>query len=321
MPKPCMVKKMLVTGAAGFIGSHLCCALSGAGSRVVACDLPRVDWWRHDELGVKAERTEADLSEARAVAALARRGPFDTVFHLASTVDVRRDEDLVSVVLDSDVRAASLVLRTFAHRVRRMVLAGTCEEYGDGPAPFKETQRESAVSPYAWAKLCVTHLGQLYAKVFGAPVVVVRPFLTYGPLQTGDMLVPAAIRAALSNQPLHMTKGEQAREFMFVDDTVAGLAAVAKAPGVTGKIVNLGSGRETRVADAVTLIYDLCRARTRPRIGTLPYRPGETMHFFSSTTFARRVLCWRPRIRLEAGLRRTVEWYRDHLSRHRATRT
>jgi len=314
MPERRTGRKMLVTGAAGFIGSHLCRALCDAGHAVIAADVPNADWWRHNELAISATRIRCDLADVRAVAALARRGPFDTVFHLASTVDVRRDKALVGRMLETDLRATAHVLTTLAPTARRVVLAGTCEEYGDGSAPFRETQREVAVSPYAWAKISATHLGQLFAKVFDAPVVVVRPFLTYGPLQTGDMLVPAAIRAALAGVPLKMTRGDQTREFNYVTDIVAGLIAVARAPGVVGQIINLGSGRPTRVAALARLVYKLCSSAAAPKLGAFPHRPGETMRFFSDTRHARRLVRWTPRTTLVDGLRHTIAWMRGHHS-------
>ena len=320
MPKRRTGRKMLVTGAAGFVGSHLCRALSDAGHAVIAADLPRAGWWRHEELAIPATRVHCDLADVRAVAALARRGPFDTVFHLASTVDVRRDKALVGRMLETDLRATAHVLTTLAPKARRVVLAGTCEEYGDGPAPFRETQREVAVSPYAWSKISATHLGQLFAKAFDAPVVVVRPFLTYGPLQTSTMLVPAAIRAALAGARLKMTRGDQTREFNYVTDIVAGLIAVAGAPGVVGHVINLGSGRPTRVATLARLVYKLCNSAAAPKLGALPYRIGETMRFFSDTRRARKLVRWTPRTTLVDGLRLTIAWVRGHHT-HTSTST
>lgn len=306
------LQRVLVTGAAGFIASHLCAALAARGARVVAVDLPGASWWRHDELRINTERRVCDLSQPGAASALLADADFDCIFHLAALVDVERASDLVSACLHANIAATAALLHAARGRARRVIVTGTCEEYGNGPVPFDESQREVAVSPYSWSKICTTHLAQLYNHIFELPTVVVRPFLTYGPLQINNMLIPAAIRSALRNQPLETTPGAQTRDLIYVTDVAEGLLAAATAPHAAGNIFNLGSGIETPIADLVRLIYQLCESRVAPRIGARPYRPGETMHFFCSPARAQRLLHWQPTVSLPDGLHRTIDWFRAH---------
>lgn len=306
------LQNVLVTGAAGFIGAHLCAALASRGVRVTAVDLPSASWWRHDHLELKVERLCCDLTHQDAVHNLLNNASFDCIFHLAAFVDVERSPDLVLTCLNANVASTAYLLHAARARTRRVILAGTCEEYGNGPVPFDEAQREIAVSPYSWSKICTTHLAQLYSGIFDLPTVIVRPFLTYGPLQVNDMLIPAAIRAALRDEALPTTPGQQTRDLVFVTDVVEGMIAAAIHPHLNGQIINLGSGVETTIAELVTLIYDLCASRARPAIGARAYRPGETMHFYASSQRARQLLNWSPRVSLRDGLQRTIDWFRAH---------
>ncbi len=307
-------RSVLVTGAAGFIGSHLCNHLGRGGYRVIALDMPGISWWRLDALQVVCQRVHLNLLDRAGVAALIEdHQPIDCVYHLAAHTDVVRSVELLDDMIAANIMGTQNFLHACRNKVGRCVVIGTCEEYGDGDVPFSEQQRERAVSPYSWSKICTTHLAQLYARLFDLPVVVARPFLTYGPLQLSAMLVPAAIRAALTGADFPMTPGEQTRDFNYVNDIVAGLIAVGEAPDVEGDIFNLATGSEMHVRDVVSLIYGLCHSSRVPEIGTLPYRRGETMRFYGNATAAHKQLHWHAQTALEEGLTHTIAWYRRYL--------
>jgi len=309
--------KALVTGAAGFIGSNLCAELITRDWQVAALDLPSANWWRHDALSIKVSRIEIDMTDSEAIANSFGDGFFDCVFHLAAMTDVTRNASLLNTLINENIVTTNNLLYSLQARADRIIVAGTCEEYGNGPVPFIETQREVAVSPYSWSKICTTHLAELYRRIFDVPVFVVRPFLTYGPLQTNNMLIPSAIRAALCGETLIMTKGEQTRDFNFVSDIVDGLIHTATISDCNEYILNLGSGEETTISSVVKLIYELCESSAHPAIGTTPYRQGETMHFFSDNHLAKKILGWAPQVSLRDGLSRTIDWYRMYLGQAR----
>ena len=306
-------KKALVTGAAGFIGSFLCAALVSRGYKVFALDLQKDNWWRHDELAINCEKISVNLSDFVKLEKIIKNQQFDCVFHLASYVNVERKIEIIDHVISNDIMSAQNIFRACQNKTKRFVVVGTCEEYGNGLVPFNENQREIPVSPYSWAKVCITHLGQLYSRIFNMPIVMVRPFLTYGPMQVNNMLVPATIRSALENKNISMTKGEQTREFNYVTDTVEALMCAGFEPDIEGEIFNLGCGIETTIVDIVTKIYKLCQSKGVPSIGDIPYRNGETMHFFGATEKARNLLKYKPAISLDDGLKESVEWYKKYL--------
>ena len=307
-------KKVLVTGAAGFIGSYLCAALVSRGYNVLALDLQKDNWWRHEELGIDCEKFSVDLSDFIKLDKIIKNHKFDCVFHLASYVNVERKIEIIDHVISNDIMSAQNIFRACQNKTKRFVVVGTCEEYGNGLVPFNENQREIPVSPYSWAKVCITHLGQLYSRIFNMPIVMVRPFLTYGPMQVNNMLVPATIQSALENKNLSMTKGEQTREFNYVTDIVSGLMHAGFVPDIEGKIFNLGCGVEVTIADIVTKIYNICQSKGRPLIGDIPYRSGETMHFFGDNKNARELLNYKPAISLDDGLKNTIEWYKKYIN-------
>jgi len=261
---------VLVTGSGGFIGGEVLRQVPGAlGSR--------------DPAAIRRERP-------------------DLVIHCASPVDPSRDAD------DDAMRAGVLELSlAVAEACRavdaRLVHVGTCEEYGDGPAPFHEDQPPRPVSPYSRWKAEAT---RRVLALEGLRVTVARPFLTYGPGQRGPRLIPSAIRAALAGHDFDMTPGTQTREVNFVEDIARGLLA-CRSEAVIGRIVNIGGGPEVRVIDLVRRIFELCDADPE-RIRTVrPQRSGEVPRFVGDHRRARDLLGHRPRVDLDEGLARTIE--------------
>ncbi len=296
-----------VTGGTGFIGTHLVRALHARGARVVAVG-------RREPAaavpGVEYERL--DLARDGAAAAwLARLRP-ERVFHLASAVDTRRDLDAVAVqIRDTQMTAVHVARACLETGVGRLVHVGTCEEYGNGPAPFHESQAAAPVSPYSAAKVAATSFVRTLCASFGLPAVIVRPFLTYGPGQSPKLLIPALIQSALAGRDFEMTPGEQTREFNYVDDIVDGILRAGEVEGIEGEIINIGCGEPHRIGDVAAQVLRLMGDPIALKLGALPYREGETWQFYCSNEKARALLGWQPRTGLEEGLQRTIAWYRD----------
>lgn len=304
--------RALVTGGAGFMGRHLVRALRARGDEVVIADrtAPPALWpgsvpeWEGWET--------LDLADPQAASHLIGSVRPDRVYHLASAVDVRRD----LAVLDEQVRSTQMAAVHVAcacleNRVGRLVQVGTCEEYGNGPAPFRESQDTAPVSPYSAAKTAATAFVRMLCSAFGLHAVVVRPFLTYGPGQGANQMIPALIASALAGHDFPMTAGEQTREFNYVEDIVSGMLLAGEAPGVEGLVVNIGCAEPRRIRDVASLVLELMGNPVRAAFGALPYRPGETWEFYCDNERARALLGYRPQVTLEEGLRRTIAWYRE----------
>ncbi len=293
---------MLVTGGTGFIGQHLIRHLTGAGAEVWAGVYPEEPPQRATTLPPRVKRVPLDVQDAESVRQAVQSAAPGVVFHLAAAGVTEPGIDPL-VALDVNVRGTIHLLESLRKLpVRRVVLAGTCYEYGarethEGIDPFNF---------YAASKVAAWAYGRAYWRALGLPVVVARLFQVYGPGQAAGPLVPSAIQAALTGGDLPMTPGEQQRDFIFVEDVAEGLLAAATAPHIDGESLDLGTGQPHSVRDVVDRIWALTGARGHILAGALPYRPGVAMRLIADTERTARLTGWRARVGLEEGLRRTV---------------
>ncbi len=292
----------MVTGATGFIGQCLVRRLVDAGAHVWAGVAPADAAERVAALPEQARRLVFDVRRSGAVRAATAEAAPQIVFHLAA---VGVTDPGVDAALALAINAGGTVhlLEALRERdVRRVVLVGTCHEYGaqesvEGLDPF---------SAYAASKVAAWAFGRMYWRAHGLPVVTARLFQVYGPGQPAQTLVPAAIRAALAGEDFATTPGEQARDFVYVDDVVDGMLSVAVAPGVEGQSLDLGTGVACQVRQLVERIWAITGARGQVRAGDLPYRPGEVMCIVADADRTAELAGWRAHVGLEEGLRRTI---------------
>lgn len=301
---------VLVTGAAGFIGSHLTRRLLSEGARVSAVIEPGVSVPRIQDILSRISVREMDLGDSQAVQEAVREVRPRKIFHLAARTNVARGFSQVDASLDN-IRLSLNLIRTLENGVcDAFVCTGTCEEYGDNAAPFREDQIPRPVSPYSASKAAITLYCQMFHKTQGLPIVVLRPFLTYGPHEDPSRFISTAIVATLTGRELPMTGGEQTREFNYVSDIVDGFVRASCSPGAIGEIINIGNGIEYTLKEVVERISSIAGRPVTARFGALPYRPGETWHFYGDNAKAKKLLGWAPRVDLDTGLRTTLEWYR-----------
>jgi nucleoside-diphosphate-sugar epimerase len=194
----------------------------------------------------------------------------------------------------------------------QLVALGTCEEYGGFDGPYSEVMREAPVSGYSCSKAAVTQLLQTLFRTRGIPVVILRPSLAYGPYQGDEMFLPAIIRSLVSGRRFAMSRGEQTRDFIYIDDVVEALIRASLVPEANGHVINICSGDPKRIVDIARQVASLIGGDAEGLIdvGAIEYRPGEAMHYWGDRTKAKELLGWCPRVPLETGLKRTVEYYK-----------
>ncbi|MDP3767493.1 MAG: NAD-dependent epimerase/dehydratase family protein [Dehalococcoidia bacterium] len=311
--------RVLVTGGAGFIGSHLCEALLARGDRVVCLDNfstgKRENLSAHSGLGV----VEGDVRDGTLVRRIMGTG-VDLIFHYAATVGVRRTAEAARQTLQ-DAEAARVVAdAALAAGKPKIVFASSSEVYGEPvEIPEVESGHTNAKIPYAVSKLYCEALFRAYWEETGLPAVSLRFFNVYGPRQESSdygFVVGIFIRQVLQGAaPTVYGDGSQTRDFVYVSDNVAAALAAAETPQANGLVINVGTGRPTTL---VHLAEDIIRLAGRegdlqPSFIPQPDRP-DIRHRFPDVALLHRLLKVRAQVRLEEGLRRTIDWYRSWLA-------
>ncbi len=304
--------RILITGASGFLGRHLLQRLLGLGAVPHLLARPaRVDALRAGA-GPCPVLPAALEDPATLRQALHDVGP-EIVFHLGAYTSPVRDpgaaDAAIAVNYTATVALAGAAMET---GVARFITTGTSEEYGRQAAPFAEDLPERPLSPYSASKAAASLWLRMLADTHDFPMVLLRPFLVYGPGQAPPKLVPAAILAAVAGEDFPMTSGTQMRELTYVGDVVEGLLAAATRPEAPGGVFNLGSGDERTVLSIVEEIYRLANGPGRPLPGAVPDRGNDMQRYCADTTRAARRLGWQATTPLEDGLRATIDWARAH---------
>jgi nucleoside-diphosphate-sugar epimerase len=309
-------KNVLVTGATGFIGSHLVKRLVTENAQVSALIMPECSLGPIAAFSDHINIIQADITNLDSLqAALALEKP-DIVFHLAASVDVRRDWDCVPLMIENNLVGTANLLHVLKDlQIDLMINIGSSEEYGHASAPQSEESRELPVSPYSFSKVASVYLCQMAARTFNFPVVTARLFPVYGPGQNTGMFIPSAIIKLLNRQEFRMSPGAQIREFNYVDDVVEALLRLpVSGEDIIGSVINVGNGIPYKIIEVIDTIKGLIDDNACIQVGALTYRVGEVMESYCDNSLLKRLTGWSPRFSLEEGLRLTVQGYRNELS-------
>lgn len=298
-------QRVVVTGGAGFIASHLVQALVRAGADVTAVVRQDTDTWRLASLGPRIRIVRADVRELNERRLQSELGGTDIVYHLAASGVDQRQQDGRSL-LDVNVGGTWAAL-TYAEQanVSRFVYCGSCFEYGQGSAA-REEQPARPTTDYAVSKLAGWSLAQAFGRRTGLPVVGLRPFTAYGPLERDARLVPFVVSRALTGETIALTSGSQTRDFVYIADVVDAFLTASVASDVIGEIFNVCTGVETSVRSLVMLVLELTGSAAVPVFGSRPNRAHEIWSLSGSTARARDQLGWSAQVTLREGLSRTI---------------
>lgn len=309
------MEKVLVTGARGFIGSQLCKRLvvSGVELHAVSRQPPAdvVAWWQ-SIAGDMSDASRAatirwwnvDLIDLHATRELIRTVRPDATYHLAGLVMGSRSLEMVLPILQNNFLAAfNLLLATAESRAGRIVLAGSLEE-PDAPYPVPS-------SPYAAAKGAASQYARMFRALYETEVVMTKISMVYGPAQADrTKLVPYVTTAFLRGARPKLSSGIRLVDWIFVEDVVDGLIACAHASGADGHTVDLGSGEVFSIREIVQQLRELIPGAPEPLFGAVPDRPLERVRKTDIAT-SLKLIGWKPSTTLQAGLRRTVDWYKS----------
>lgn len=309
----------LVTGGAGFIGSHLLQALLARGQRVVCLDnfdpfYPRACKERNlAEVGASPALTlvEGDICDAALVGQLMAEHQPDVVYHLAAKAGVRPSLVAPLDYIETNVSGTVNLLKAATEAgVRRFVFASSSSVYGAGNTlPFSEDQDVlRPLSPYAASKVAAEALCHTYHHLHGLPVVLLRFFTVYGPRQRPDLAINKFVRLMLGNESIPVFgDGSSSRDYTFVGDIVRGLLLAAESE-LNYETINLGNSSPVSLGELIAAVE---QAVGRPaRIERLPEQAGDMPHTYANVAKAERLLGWRPEVSLAEGLAQFVEWHK-----------
>jgi NAD dependent epimerase/dehydratase len=314
-------KQVLVTGAGGFIASHLVEALLEREAQVRAFVRynSRGDPGLLRSLpGETLERVEVVAGDLRDLAAMqeATQG-MEVVFHLGALIAIPYSYLHPAEVVETNVIGTLNVLLAGREAgVRRIVHTSTSEVYGTAlRVPIDEEHPLQGQSPYSASKIGADKIAESFYRSYDLPVVTVRPFNTYGPRQSARAVIPTIIGQALTQEVIRLGNLEARRDLTYVSDTVEGFLKAGEAAGVEGATFNLGTGQEVSIGELVQEILPLVGRSLQIEVDPTRLRPekSEVERLLSDNSLADERLGWQPQVSLREGLRRTIEWMRNHL--------
>ncbi len=305
----------LVTGGAGFIGSHIASALVSQGARVrVIDDLSTGHLENIAEIAGEIDFVRASLADDQAVARVLE--DVELVFHEAAIPSVPRSVEKPTETHQASVNATfSLLLAARDHGVRRLVYAASSSAYGDqAESPKHEQMRPDPLSPYAVAKLVGEYYCQVFTRVYGLETVSLRYFNVFGPRQDPSSqysgVVSRFISALLNGeQPIIYGDGEQSRDFTYVSNVIDANLLAAESVGAVGRLINIANGRSVTINHVLDLLKDLT-GRRDITAEYAPPRSGDVHDSLADLTLARSLLGYKPSVNLEDGMLRTLEWWK-----------
>lgn len=321
------IKKALVTGADGFIGSHLVEELLSRGIEVRALSQYNsfnnwgwLEGMNHDGLEIVCGDVR-DEAYCRHIA----KG-VDTIFHLAALIAIPYSYEAPGSYVDTNITGTLNICQAARDNgVERLIVTSTSEVYGTALyVPIDEKHPRQPQSPYSATKIGADAIAKSFYNAFGLPVVTARPFNTYGPRQSARAIIPTII-SQIANGEREIKVGDltPTRDFNFVADTCRGFAALAEAEGIEGEEFNISTGTEISMADTLRLIAELMGApETRYVVDPQRLRPGksEVFRLCGDNSKITAATPWRPEVSIEEGLRRTIAWFTDpaNLARYKS---
>ncbi len=315
-------KRVLVTGAGGFIASHLVERLVELGAEVRALvhynALGTWGWLDQSPVREAVHVVAGDVTDRDSVRQAMQEN--EIVFHLAALIAIPYSYQAPASYVRTNIEGTLNVMQSARDVGAECVVhTSTSEVYGTARyAPIDEAHSLQGQSPYAASKIGADKMAEAFHLSFGVPVVTVRPFNTFGPRQSARAVIPSVITQLLAGQVVRLGNITPTRDMNFVSNTVDGFVLAASTPMAIGQTINLGSGREISIGDLVQLIARLMDKPMRIENEEVRMRPAgsEVERLLADNQLARELLGWEPLVNLEDGLQHTIEWIQQHPERY-----
>jgi NAD dependent epimerase/dehydratase len=316
-------RRVLVTGAGGFIGSHLAERLVEAGAHTRALIHYRSDgswgWLDRSPRKNDIEVVAGDVCDRDCVLRALRNT--EAVFHLAALIGIPYSYEAPASYVATNITGTLNVLQAARDlNVERVIHTSTSEVYGTArQVPIDEQHPLQGQSPYSASKIGADKLAEAFFLSFGLPVVTMRPFNTFGPRQSARAVIPAIISQCLSGTAVKLGSLHPTRDFNYVANTVDAFIRCAESKDAVGQTINIGSGTEVSIEDLARKIIGILGKSVEIKHEQKRVRPetSEVERLLADNGTARKVLAWQPRISLDEGLRLTIDWIRENLNEYR----
>jgi NAD dependent epimerase/dehydratase len=315
---------VLVTGAGGFIGSHLVERLValGAQTRAMVSYRSNGSWGWLDSSPVK-DKIEVAAGDVRDMdSVLGAMEGRQIVFHLAALIAIPYSYQTPVSYVRTNVEGTMNILQAARqHQAERVVHTSTSEVYGTARyVPIDESHPLQGQSPYSASKIGADMMAQAFCRSFDLPVSIIRPFNTYGPRQSSRAIIPTIISQALTASSIQLGSLSPYRDFNYVQDTVEGFIKIAEASGAVGDPINIGSGVQITIGDLVQLILELVGKDLPILQDDQRVRPtgSEVLQLQADNRKAQEELGWSPQYPLREGLKHTIDWIRENIEGYRA---
>lgn len=312
-------KKVLITGAGGFIGSHLTEALVKSGCKVKAMihynSFNRWGWLDYIPRDILKEINVfcGDIRDPNGVSEALK--DTEIVFHLAALIGIPYSYHSPDTYVDTNIKGTLNILQfSRMHNIEKIIHTSTSEVYGTAQfVPITEEHPINPQSPYAATKSGADFLAQSFYRSFNLPVITVRPFNTYGPRQSARAIIPTIINQLLKGKKeIYLGSLSPTRDLNYVADTVNGFISAATSTDTSGKVFNIGNNNEISVGDLAKKIMEITGIKAEIVVDKQRIRPekSEVERLFASNEKAKESLLWQPKFSLEKGLKLTIEWFR-----------
>ncbi len=321
-------RRVLVTGAGGFVGSHLTEHLLelGASARAFVRYNSRNDWGLLELIPVeKRDATEIVMGDLRDADAVRRAADgVDVIFHLGSLIAIPHSYTHPRETIETNIMGTLNVLQAARENdVEKIVHTSTSEVYGTARyVPIDERHPLQGQSPYAASKIGADKIAESFYRSFDLPVATIRPFNTYGPRQSARAVIPTIITQTLVQETVRLGSIHPTRDYTYVDDLVRAFVLVAESPETIGETINIGSNFEIAIGDLVRKIAGIIGRDIEILTDPARLRPekSEVERLWCDNTRARDLLGWSPEVPLDDGLRRTVAWVSQQMSLYKTDR-
>ncbi len=310
-------ERVLVTGATGFIGSHLARRLVEMNYDVFIFKRSNSNIWRLSDIANKIKMLDVDLQNVGDVKAAINSVKPKIIFHLASYGTNSKETDINTLINSNIFGTINLLNSVDKTSLNLFVNTGTWWEYGDSREKINEERVLNPVNEYAVTKAAANHFCKIFHDSQNYPISILRPFQVFGAFENAKRLIPTAIISSLLKKDMPFTSGEQKRDFIFAEDLVDAYIATIDNEKAIGESFNIGSGSEHPLKDVVNKILALMGNTAHPQFGAIPYRKNEVWSGCADISKAEKILKWKPRNSLESGLETTINWFKNNLEKYK----